>query len=214
MKRYGSMSLSVLLCCLCSFYNGAQWELKKNENGIAVYTRAADNSDLKEIRVVNKVKSSLSGVIGLLLDTPNYPNWIYDCSIAKILKQVSKTEVYQYQVTHVPSPFDDRDIITDFKIMQDSKTKIVTTTSTALPNYIASKEGKVRIQHFHSSYKFTKVSRDSVLVEFELFADPGGDVPAWLVNSTIIRGPYNTTLEMVKQLPKYQSVTYSFIKEK
>ncbi|HYV94384.1 MAG TPA: START domain-containing protein [Chitinophagales bacterium] len=190
------------------------WVLKKNENGIAVYTRYAEGSNLKEVRVVNVVESSLSALIALLLDVKNYPNWIYACSEASVLNQINNLENYQYQVTDVPWPVSDRDLASHFKIQQDSVTKIVTVTNSGEPDHIPEKAGRVRVQHFQSNYKFTPLPDGKVKVEFELYVDPGGNVPDWLINANIVTAPYKTTLAMIKQLPNYQKVSFPFITEK
>jgi len=71
----------------------------------------------------------------------------------------------------------------------------------------------VRIKQFHSVYTLTKLTNGLVKIDYELYADPGGDIPTWLINANIIIGPYNSTAAMNKQIPNYQLTTYSFIKE-
>ena len=65
-----------LLMVLPLYFSSDQpdWDLKKEENGVRVYTRYAENSKLKEVRTVNVVQSSLSGIVALLLDVKNYPH--------------------------------------------------------------------------------------------------------------------------------------------
>ena len=197
-----------------SFADSTDWVLQKNENGITVYTRIAEGTHLKEVRVVNVVESSLSALVALLLDAKNYPNWIYACSEASVLKDINKQEQYQYQVTDVPWPVSDRDVASHFKIEQDSTTNIVSVTNTGQPEYIPSKEDRVRVPHFQSNYKFTPLGNGKVKVEFELYVDPGGSVPDWLINANIVTAPYKTTLALIKQLPKYQAASFDFIREK
>lgn len=189
------------------------WNLRKNENGIAVYTRYASNSDIKEIWVVDTVKTTLSAVVAVLLDTKNYSNWVYRCRICKTLKIINDKEQYDYELTSVPWPFEDRDVITDSKISQDSVTKVVTVNSKGAPDYIPDSTGVVRIKNFHSIYTLTKLTDGRIKVDYALYGDPGGNIPAWLINANIVVGPYNSTLEMNKQLAKYQSANYSFIIE-
>src|SRR6476646_5679879 len=55
----------LILLPLFSLSNSGDWKLKKNENGIEVYTRYAENSPLKEVRVITEVQSSLSAIIAL-----------------------------------------------------------------------------------------------------------------------------------------------------
>jgi len=203
-----------ILLPLYSSRDQQDWELKKEENGIKVYTRYAENSKLKEVRAVTEVKSSLSAIVALLLDVKNYPNWIYACSEASTLKAVSDHEEYHYQVTSLPWPFDNRDMIWHFNIEQEGSTKIVNITNTSEPDYIPAKKGIVRVKRVQSSYKLTPLSGGKVEVEFEIFVDPGGSIPAWLINANIVAAPYKTTVAMNKQLPNYQTASFPFITEK
>jgi len=208
-----SLFISILFS---SFFSGTStdWVLQKKENGIAVYTQTQAGSNLKEVRVVNTVSSSLSGMVALLLDTKNYTRWIYACRESKELRVVSEKELYNYQITDVPWPFSDRDVISHFKIQQDSLTKIVTFTKIGVPDFIPAKDPLVRVQKFESKYHFIPLPHDSVQVEMEMLLDPGGNIPAWLINANIVTAPYKTTAAMINQLPQYQSASYSFIHEK
>jgi len=189
------------------------WDLRKNENGIAVYTRYTTNSNIKEIWVIDTVKSSMSAVVALLLDTKNYPRWVYKCKECKTLKSISDREEYDYELTNIPWPFHDREVITDSKISQDSLTKIVTVNSIAAPDFMPDTGAAVRIRQFHSVYKLTKLTKGKIKVDYTLWGNPGGNIPTWLINASIVIGPYNSTVEINKLLPLYQSATFPFIKE-
>lgn len=211
-----SLILSFFVFVLCTSFSpneSTDWALKKNENGIAVYTRSASGFDLKEIRVVNKVKSSLSGIVALLFDTKNYPAWMAGCKETRILKTISNHELYNYQVTDLPWPVTDRDVVTHFKLEQNAVTGIVTITKTAAPQFIPANEGYVRVRYLQAKYTLTPLSSDSVQIEMELQVDPGGSIPAWLINANIVSAPFKSTEQMIKRLPMYKSASCSFIKE-
>lgn len=210
----GGFLFLMLLFAFVPARSQPDWTLKKSEGGINVYTRYMPTTSLKEVRVNNTVKSSLSAIVALLLDTKNYANWIYACKEERTLKVISDREQYQYQVTKIPWPFSNRDLSTDLKISQDSVTKVVTIASTCNPDFIARQFGCVRIEHFQSTYFLIPVSGGVVQVQFELFVDPGGSIPDWLINDNIVRAPYNTTVGMIAELPKYQSVKVPYIREK
>jgi hypothetical protein len=80
-------------------------------------------------------------------------------------------------------------------------------------DYIPEKSGCVRVKNFKSITTLTPISKDSVRMELQIHLDPGGNVPAWFYNENLVNSPYNTTLGVVKELPKYQNRTVSFIKE-
>lgn len=217
MKRFPFLLISLFVFILFTAFvddNSGSWVLQKNENGIIVYTRTMEGSQIKEVRVVNKVKSSLAGMVALLLDTKNYTNWIYACTESHSIKVVNPQEIYNYQVTDFPWPVSDRDLICNFKVSQDSMTRMVSFTKTGMPGYLPEKTPYVRIRDFQSNYRLIPLPHDSVSVELEMKVDPGGDIPKWLINANIVMAPYKSTITMMTQIPKYQSASYSFIREK
>jgi hypothetical protein len=193
--------------------DSGSWVLRKNKNGIAIYTRYEDGFSIKELRLVDTVQSSLSGIVGLLLDTKNYTSWVYHCSESKTLKLINDQEEYDYELISVPWPFNDRDLISDSKISQDSSTKTVTINTVAAPGYIPDVDGVVRIKQFNSVYILTKLAGGKIKIDYTVYADPGGNIPVWLINANIVSGPYNTFFSMNERLSQYQSASFSFIKE-
>lgn len=192
-----------------------EWRLRKNENGIRVYTRRPEGAAVDELRVISVMHASLSSIVAVMMDVNHYSDWIYACAQSTILQQTSTTEQYQYQVIDVPTPFTDRDAVIHFKVWQDPKTKIVYTKSEAAPAFIAEKKEMVRVQLFNASYQLIPQGNGDVKVIYSLRTDPGGYVPDWLVNWTIVTGPYQSTLkmqDMVKK-PEYAQTKLSFIEE-
>jgi hypothetical protein len=205
--------LPLMIAISFSLNDSTGWVLRKNEKGIAVYTRYATGTNIKEIWIIDTVKSSLSAVVALLLDTKNYPEWVYKCRECKTLELINDQEQYDYEITELPWPFHNRDVISDSKISQDTLTNVVTINSIGNPDYMPDLGGIVRIRQFHSVYKLTKLVNGKIKIDYTLYGDPGGNIPTWLINASIVIGPYNTTVEMNKRLPLYQSASYPFIKE-
>lgn len=199
-----------------SFYSSDQihiWRLEKNENGIKVYSRPMNGFDFREVRVVNKVKSTLAAIVAVIFDTKNYPKWVYGCSGTSTLKFLNDQEFYNYQVTDLPWPLSDRDVVSHFKVSQDPLTLKVTFAKTGMSDYIPDKEGMVRVQHFQSITVLTPLAGDSVQIELEMHLDASGNIPDWVVNENMVAAPYNSTVSMIKQILLYQTASYSFIKE-
>ena len=113
----------------------------------------------------------------------------------------------------MPWPFSDRDVISHIVVAQDS-TGVVTITKMVMPDYIPAKKDVVRITNFKSMYILTPLGGGKVQVELQMMVDPGGNIPAWLINSNIVLAPYQTTVGMNNQLPDYQQTHYSFIRER
>ena len=191
------------------------WNLIKNEDGIKAFTREVKNSDVKQVKVTAKIKSTLTALVAIVRDVDSHTNWIYRCKRAKVLKRNSETDTYYYNETEAPWPITNRDIITHAVIKQDKKTKIVTITSTGVPNYIPPQKNIVRIKKLNAKWIFSPNTDGTINVTSLLLIDLGGELPAWLINMAIADGPFETVLNMRKEVkkPKYQNTVYDFIEE-
>lgn len=192
-----------------------EWVLKKEAEGVSVYNRDAENSSLKELKAVTQLNASLSSIIALLSDKASFPKWIYKCEKSYVIKPLSEAEAICYQNVVAPWPLDNRDIVINVKVYQDAVTKVVYQKATGVPNYIKEVDGHVRITLFNALWTLTPLNNGLVKCEYQLLLDPGGNLPAWLVNLAAIDGPFETTVNMKKMLlsDKYKTAKYSFITE-
>ncbi|MCE3277981.1 MAG: lipid-binding protein [Bacteroidetes bacterium] len=204
-----------LLCKYSSSQSQNDWILKKEEEGISVYTRNVETSSLKELKSVVTIRTSLSSIVALLNDWDSYPQWVYRCEKSSTLKTISESEVIHYQTVIAPWPVDSRDFVVNVKLTQDPITKIITIISQPHPDFIPKTEDMVRIRNFKASWTLIPLKDGWVEVNYQLLVDPGGYVPAWLVNLAVVEGPYQTKLNMKKWVmkDKYQKAVISYLKE-
>lgn len=191
----------------------SDWELKKFENGISVYTRLAENSEYKELKAVFQLKTSLSSIIALLNDVESYPQWVYRCGTSKVLKKDSDKHLIRYQTIVAPWPIDNRDVAVEVNSYQDEKTKIVYQKVNASPDYAPKLKDHVRIREFRAVWTLKPLKNGIVEIEYELLVNPAGAIPAWIINMAIVDGPYETSLKMKTWLlrEKYQNASFPFI---
>lgn len=189
------------------------WELKKFENGISVYTRYSESSDYKELKAVFQLKTSQSSVIALLNDVESYPQWVYRCGTSKILKKDSEKHLIRYQTIVAPWPVDNRDVVVEVNSYQDEKTKVVYQKVKALPDYSPELKNHVRIRDFRAVWTLKPLKNGIIEIEYELLVNPAGAIPAWIVNMAMVDGPYETSINMKKRLlnEKYQKANFDFI---
>jgi len=207
--------ISIVLI-LFIFTSGTEpWVERKNKNNIVVYTRKVTTSDYKEIKITTNVKTTLSSIVKALSDVDHFKEWIYNCTQATLVKKSSDADIITYQVFDVPWPSTDRDVVSRLQISQDKKTKIVTLVSDIVNGLIPEFKDLVRVVDFHSKYILTPKPDGSVDIDYELGTNPGGEVPAWLVNMVIVNAPYQTQ-EKLNELvlnPRYKSDKNFFIKD-
>ena len=206
----------LLISTICFSQNSkSDWHLKKNENGIAVYSRKTASSDFRELKSIAYVKTSLNSIVALLNDWDTYTQWVYKCGQSKTLKRISTTELIHYQTVVAPWPAENRDFVVNVVFAQDEKTKIVTVKSTCHANYIPKVEHYVRITEFNACWTLIPLKDGTIEINYQLLVNPGGYVPAWLVNMAAVDGPYETMVHFKEWIvkEKYQTANVSFIKE-
>jgi len=192
-----------------------RWTLIKNEKGIMVYTKSTDTSRIKSIKTVMYLKTSLSSLVALIQDARNLHNWVYNNEYGEMLEQSSSMMTVSYTQTDLPWPVSDRDVVASIRITQYPVTKEVDICSESKNNFFSEKEGFVRIRKFHAIWRLIPEIEGLVRVEFELYVDPAGNIPAWIANMTIKKGPYKTMLNMQKEIlcDRYKNASLPFIME-
>ncbi|MEO8148621.1 MAG: START domain-containing protein [Bacteroidia bacterium] len=173
--------------------SGTGWEQKLNKNGVVVYLKTTNNSKIKSVKAVVTINASPEKIKSVILNIANYPNWVYQCSKAEIISKTNDNELYYYQLTKAPFPVSDRDMAVLMKVSEI--TDEITITIKAKPDKISARKDIVRIELFDSIWILKKI-KDNTEVTNEITTDPGGSVPAWLINSVIASGPYNTVLHL------------------
>lgn len=191
------------------------WRLERNEQNILVYSRNSPNSSFKEIKVETNFNAPLSVIVALLKDISAFPSWVYKCETAHVVKHQDHKEMIYYQKSDVPWPVSDRDMVVQSRFRQDPATKIVYFNSVAMPDILPLKADIVRIRKFKGSWTLTPIADGTVNVEYQIGIDPGGSLPAWMVNMASTEGPLITTqnLKKVVKQPKYQQARLTYIQE-
>ena len=189
------------------------WELKTDKEGIKVYKSADSRSKFDQLKLECSVNASVSSLVAVLLDITNYPQWVYHTRKSTLLKKVSDQELFFYEQIESPFGASDRDLVVVIKIYQDQDSKIVHVTVTSVPDYIPQKKGFVRVPMSDEKWRITPVTKDLCKIDYHLEIDPGGSVPAWLVNQFSQKGPYESFRQLRKQVEaeKYRNASFPFI---
>lgn len=207
------LTLAIFTLLLFSFPNNSDWKLEKSKNNIQVFSRIAEDSDLKEIRMTSSAEATLSQAVAVLMDVEGYSNWIYNCESAKVVKQLKDNEVLYYSITKAPWPVLDRDLVVHNQIYQKSDTKEVFSQSEAKAKLLPKINGRIRITNMFGLWKFTPKGNNKIEIEYYIKVDPAGSLPTWVVNMFIANGPYQSMLQFKQELQKekYKTAKIDFI---
>lgn len=205
-----------LLLCLCCAVSPAQgvWKLRRDEDGIKVFTTNTINSDFKSIKVECTVKATLPALIAFLMDIDKQHDWVYNTRSSQLLKQLAPNEVIFYAEVSVPWPGTNRDYVAHFTINQVSPSLTII-DSRAEPDLLPEKEGLIRVRRSVAHWQITTVSPDVQQIVYTVSFDPAGAIPAWLTNLFVTKGPFQTFQQLRAGVaaPAYRHAHVDFIKE-
>ncbi len=178
------------------------WKLHSEKDGVKIFTQPVSNSAFKAVRAVGTIETSLSKLSYVLMDVKTTKEWVYGTEVCTLLKQMSPGDLIYYSEVDLPWPASNRDFIIRITLTQDPLTKVVTIKAENKPQYVPEKKGVVRIQRSSGLWHLTPMDNGLVKVEYTLQVDPGGMIPAWLVNMVASTGPYQSFIGLRKQVKK------------
>src|SRR4051794_6022942 len=110
------LNVFCILFMLPSFSQN-DWELKKQKNGITVFTRDIESSRFKAIKVEAVLNGKLNRLDSIVRDVKNHKQWIYSTKSAHPVKYIGNNEIIYYEETSLPWPVKNRDVVIDMKLV-------------------------------------------------------------------------------------------------
>jgi START domain len=210
-----SAALLVLLPSLLFSQPHDGWKLKRDKGDVKVYMRNVEGSKIKELKFTTNIRASLNTIAYVLTNVEGFDNWVYASVTSETIKKISDTEVYYYTEMDFPWPLSNRDLVLYSKFWQDPKTLALHSVTTSAHWMKPGLEDIVRITLADLRWSFTPAGNGNVHVDYYLKSDPGGSIPAWLVNLAADQGPMQTMVKFKDELKKeeYKFKKLAFVQE-
>jgi hypothetical protein len=190
--------LFFMLFALHTVFAQGKWELRKNENGIQVFTRKAAIGSVKELRVLCELDVTQAQLISTILDIGNYNSWIYANKKSSIIKVEGPQKIIYYTQSHLPWPIKDRDLVVELNM--NPTPELLNIQVKSIPDYMPKNPDYVRVPYSLATWNVTQAPNNKLKVDYTFSIDPGGSIPSWLVNATMAIGPYNSFLKLKELL--------------
>jgi len=202
-----------LILNIASAFGQTDWKLSTDKEGIKVYTSIVPDSKIKAVKVECDLNATPSQLVAVVMDINTAPDWVYHVKSAKMVKQVSPSELYYYSEVSLPWPAANRDFVAHLTVSKDPATKIITIDGPAVPGYVPVKKGIVRIANSSGKWVITPIGANQVHVQYSIHVDPGGSLPAWLVNIFATDAPLKIfeNLRVQLQKPAYKSASLAYL---
>jgi hypothetical protein len=215
------MRLFIVLLLLSVFsspvYSEAMtWVLEKEEKDInlKIFTRNVDGFNFKEFKGEMLVKTQMTTIATLLLDTHASPEWIYRSEKLEVIEEIDELTAVMYLINTAPWPVDYRDGVVMSVISQDPESLVLKAEINIIKDRLPEYDDYVRIPYMAGFWLFEPKDDGQILVTYQVHVDPGGSLPDWMANSVVVETPYNTMSNMTNmlKLKKYQQVKILSIK--
>ncbi|WBA80497.1 START domain-containing protein [Endozoicomonas sp. GU-1] len=193
-----------------------EWQLVKDDSdsGIKVFTRNVAGSELREFRGEMTISSTLTAPVALIEDVAVATEWMHNCGGIDALEyHQDRGEAITYMITKAPWPVSDRDTVVHSRTRQDATSKVVRVDLTAKNDQVPANNDYVRITRMNGFWLFTPAADGQIDVVYQVHAEPGGALPAWLSNSIVVDTPYHTlkNMQMIIQAGRYQKAQRNYI---
>jgi len=180
--------ISLMICLSVSAEEIAGGWKKVNESeGIVGYTRPASMTSVDEVMAIGIVKAPVPVIEALLRDASAQPEYMFMCSEAYKVQlpglQTTGDVKYAYNKTDMPWPVNDRYALFRADHMIDRSTGAIRVAVESISADFDEKDKKaVRMPITIGQCIATPVGEKETEVRYQVLADPGGNLPSWLVN--------------------------------
>lgn len=193
--------LLFLIGCIGSrLYAQVGCKLRKDEDSIKVYTCNTDTSKFKLIKVECTLNASLQKTENTLLDFGNYVRWQFNTTESRVLKKISESEFIYYAIVEAPWPVTDRDMVIHFKVTHLDNQLVISANSEK--GFFPDKKDLLRVPASQAQWIITEKKKNQLEINYSIQIDPGGSVPAWLVNWVCANAPLQSFKGLKKQIKK------------
>lgn len=209
------MYLLNITLLLLTLNTPSEWKLEKDKDGIQVYTRVKEGYKLKEFKAITTLDVNINSAVALVRDQEVVHEWYNHVKSGESVEELDERRSIVYLHLDFPFPATDRDLIAKFDYSQDPETKVVNSVVVGVPDYLPEQDGLIRMKELAGSWKFIPLGQDRVQVEYQFYADPGGNLPVWAINMFIVDDPYKSLKRMQNYVKKdkYKDARFDFIKD-
>lgn len=198
--RYLILTLVALYLSVTLAIAQAEWKRVAARDGIKVYAKTVPDSKIRAMKAECVLQAGVDEVIALLMDVEAAGQWVCHTKSCKLIKRVSDTELFYHTEVSLPWPLDNRDFVTQLKVIKDEASGIVTVDAPAVPGIVPVREDVVRVSRSINRWLIRPLANGKVWIEYTLQVDPGGNIPAHVVNMFACRAPIETFQNMRKVL--------------
>ena len=167
------------------------WSLMTDRDGIRVYAASSRQLRLRAFRGETDMHiDDFRALAPQLDDYASVASWMHMVSEISELGRREDHDRDLHLATYLPWPVRNRDAVLRVSLQQDPADYTLTVTYDDTDSGWPSQPGYLRMPTMAGQLQFRPLAPPKVAVSFEVIADPGGAIPAWLGNMMMRDIPY------------------------
>jgi len=175
--------LSTVLAAMSGTAGAQEWEQFLEEDGVKGYARSVPGSKILEVRSTLVLPARIEVVGAVLRDVESLARPGSSCTEARFVERPDRNHYTFYAAYDMPWPLSDRDVVIQVSNRYDlARGRVVATLRATQHPRIPPRHGYLRITNLVAEFVVEYLSRERTGVIYTSRTDPGGLVPAWLVN--------------------------------
>lgn len=173
-----------------------EWNFIKERDGIKVYTRNEENNPVKSYRGEMDIHTTMERISRIIGNIESFDWWDESITDIKVLGFEKEKYIRYYFIYNLPWPLSNRDLCVESLITNDPVTGKRVVHATPLLGVVPEKPDLVRIKNYWQQWDMQPEDNGIMHVTLEGSVDPGGNIPAWLINMVMTDTPLNIMREV------------------
>lgn len=178
------------------------WIHITKRDGIDIYSRSSKNSPIKALRGEGIIQSNIVQIVSVLRDVDGAQGWVPNLIKREYIKNISDTEAVLYDITNLPWPVKDRDMVMHHKLVLSPDKKGLILEFESVENEKTYSETYVRAHIHKGKILFIPKKDGRTFVKISMLVDPMGKIPKWVVNLLQVKMPYEFIMALDKSANK------------
>lgn len=175
------------------------WKLASTKNDIKAYTRKVEHSKYLEYKIETQANATIDETLEILIDPKNYKKIFPYLSQVDLLRNGLPESYDVLVVIKTPFPVKNRIGVYTNQISRNEDKKeidiIISQNSELIPD-----TKHVKIKECYGSWNLKQTDENEIFITHTFFADPGGSIPAWIINAFALKQPMKTFSILKKML--------------
>lgn len=181
----------------------AHWQKCLNSDGLMLYWSKVEGSEVIAFRAEGIVDAPVEKVASVVVDTARGTEWVNSLLESKVVRVVSPTEFIEYDRVGAPPLSSERDFVSRVTLSADPGARRVSVSYRSAQDPEAPSSRQCVRGDISCEFKMVPMTfSDQTYVQTEIYCDPKGGIPKWVVNFFQQGWPQNTFRNLRKQVKK------------